>query len=210
MGTVTTTEKPTKAVGVANAAVPAGRIGLATASALYVAAVLGAGVLVLPGLAADAAGPASVLAVAVVLLLSIPLAGTFAALAARYPDAGLLADRFGQRGVLAERGVDRLRVGVQVQQAPAARHRRGEVAQVTEGEGGLDVAGSRAQPHCGRAVRQPQPAGVPVGTLAIGKAGAINAALLAAAILATGDPDLGARLERWREEQTGAVAEAPE
>jgi 5-(carboxyamino)imidazole ribonucleotide mutase len=54
------------------------------------------------------------------------------------------------------------------------------------------------------------PAGVPVGTLAIGKAGAINAALLAAAILATGDPDLGARLERWREEQTGAVAEAPE
>jgi 5-(carboxyamino)imidazole ribonucleotide mutase len=54
------------------------------------------------------------------------------------------------------------------------------------------------------------PAGVPVGTLAIGKAGAINAALLAAAILATGDAALGGRLERWREEQTGAVAEAPE
>lgn len=68
-----------------------GRIGLATASALYVAAVLGTGVLVLPGLAADAAGPASILAVAAVLVLSIPLAGTFAALAARYPDAGGVA-----------------------------------------------------------------------------------------------------------------------
>lgn len=68
-----------------------GTIGLAPASALYVAAVLGTGILVLPGLAADAAGPASVLAVAAVLLLSIPLAGTFAALAARYPDAGGVA-----------------------------------------------------------------------------------------------------------------------
>jgi len=68
-----------------------GTIGLAPASALYVAAVLGTGMLVLPGLAADAAGPASVVAVAAVLLLSIPLAGTFAALAARYPDAGGVA-----------------------------------------------------------------------------------------------------------------------
>lgn len=83
---MTTTDTP-----VAPAAAPAGRIGLATASALYVAAVLGTGVLVLPGLAADAAGPASVLAVAAVLLLSIPLAGTFAALAARFPDAGGVA-----------------------------------------------------------------------------------------------------------------------
>ena len=54
------------------------------------------------------------------------------------------------------------------------------------------------------------PAGVPVGTLAIGKAGAINAALLAAAMLANGDEALGARLEAWREKQTGAVAETPE
>ena len=54
------------------------------------------------------------------------------------------------------------------------------------------------------------PAGVPVGTLAIGKAGAINAALLAAAILANGDPALGDRLEAWREAQTGSVAETPE
>lgn len=49
------------------------------------------------------------------------------------------------------------------------------------------------------------PGGVPVGTLAIGKAGAINAALLAAAILALGDPLLEARLKAWREAQTERV-----
>jgi 5-(carboxyamino)imidazole ribonucleotide mutase len=53
------------------------------------------------------------------------------------------------------------------------------------------------------------PGGVPVGTLAIGKAGAINAALLATAILATGDDAAAARLERWRTAQTEAVADAP-
>jgi 5-(carboxyamino)imidazole ribonucleotide mutase len=54
------------------------------------------------------------------------------------------------------------------------------------------------------------PAGIPVGTLAIGKAGAINAALLAAAMLSTTDEPLARRLEAWREQQTGSVAEAPE
>jgi 5-(carboxyamino)imidazole ribonucleotide mutase len=54
------------------------------------------------------------------------------------------------------------------------------------------------------------PAGVPVGTLAIGKAGAINAALLAAAILAIGDEELGARLDAFRETQTGSVALTPQ
>ncbi len=54
------------------------------------------------------------------------------------------------------------------------------------------------------------PAGIPVGTLAIGKAGAINAGLLAAAILANGDEGLAQRLRAWREAQTGSVAEAPE
>ena len=53
------------------------------------------------------------------------------------------------------------------------------------------------------------PAGVPVGTLAIGKAGAINAALLAAAMLAISDEALSKRLESWREAQSGSVAEAP-
>lgn len=54
------------------------------------------------------------------------------------------------------------------------------------------------------------PGGIPVGTLAIGKAGAINAGLLAAAILATHDEALAARLADWRARQTEAVCEAPE
>ena len=53
------------------------------------------------------------------------------------------------------------------------------------------------------------PAGVPVGTLAIGKAGAENAGLLAAAILATSDEALANRLAAWREKLTASVAEAP-
>jgi 5-(carboxyamino)imidazole ribonucleotide mutase len=54
------------------------------------------------------------------------------------------------------------------------------------------------------------PAGVPVGTLAIGKAGAVNAALLAASILATSDSALADRLEQHRSEQSASVAESPE
>ena len=53
------------------------------------------------------------------------------------------------------------------------------------------------------------PAGVPVGTLAIGRAGAVNAALLAAAVLALNDGALADRLEAWRSRQTGAVPERP-
>ena len=54
------------------------------------------------------------------------------------------------------------------------------------------------------------PAGIPVGTLAIGKAGAVNAGLLAASILATGDDALAQRLDAWRARQTESVAEQPE
>jgi 5-(carboxyamino)imidazole ribonucleotide mutase len=54
------------------------------------------------------------------------------------------------------------------------------------------------------------PAGIPVGTLAIGKAGAINAALLAARVLALNDKVLAERLGAWRKTQTDAVAERPE
>jgi 5-(carboxyamino)imidazole ribonucleotide mutase len=53
------------------------------------------------------------------------------------------------------------------------------------------------------------PAGIPVGTLAIGRAGAVNAALLAAAVLALSDEELAERLEAWRAEQTESVAERP-
>jgi len=54
------------------------------------------------------------------------------------------------------------------------------------------------------------PPGVPVGTLAIGPAGATNAALLAASVLALRDPALAGRLEAWRKQRTDAVAERPE
>jgi 5-(carboxyamino)imidazole ribonucleotide mutase len=53
------------------------------------------------------------------------------------------------------------------------------------------------------------PPGIPVGTLAIGRPGAINAALLAASVLALSDPALGKRLQAWRAHQTASVAEAP-
>jgi 5-(carboxyamino)imidazole ribonucleotide mutase len=53
------------------------------------------------------------------------------------------------------------------------------------------------------------PAGVPVGTLAIGEPGALNAGLLAATILALSDPALAARVEAWRAERTAKVAERP-
>ncbi|KPH05731.1 MULTISPECIES: 5-(carboxyamino)imidazole ribonucleotide mutase [Rhizobium] len=53
------------------------------------------------------------------------------------------------------------------------------------------------------------PAGIPVGTLAIGKAGAVNAALLAAAVLALSDEEVADRLDEWRERQSAAVAEYP-
>ena len=53
------------------------------------------------------------------------------------------------------------------------------------------------------------PAGVPVGTLAIGEAGAINAALLAAAVLALNDRKIAKSLDAWRAQRTAAVAEKP-
>ncbi|MDJ0356679.1 amino acid permease [Paenarthrobacter sp. PH39-S1] len=71
--------------------VSGGTVGVLQGSALYISAVLGSGILVLPGLAAAVAGPGSILSVIAVLVLSVPLAGTFAALAARYPDAGGVA-----------------------------------------------------------------------------------------------------------------------
>ncbi len=54
------------------------------------------------------------------------------------------------------------------------------------------------------------PGGIPVGTLAIGKAGAINSALLAASILALSDPGLASRLAAWRKAKTDAVGDTPQ
>jgi len=53
------------------------------------------------------------------------------------------------------------------------------------------------------------PAGIPVGTLAIGRAGAVNAALLAAGVIALSDPEVARKLDDWRAHQTAAVADQP-
>jgi amino acid efflux transporter len=82
---------PSPAAAPAGPAAPHGHLGLAGGTALYVAAVLGTGILVLPSLAAAAAGPGAILAVAALAVISIPLAATFAALARRHPDAGGVA-----------------------------------------------------------------------------------------------------------------------
>lgn len=86
---------------IAAAAAPAGRLTATQGTALYVGAVLGTGVITLPALAAQAAGPASLLAWLGLAVLSAPLAATFAALGARYPDAGGVATyarlAFGER-----------------------------------------------------------------------------------------------------------------
>ena len=71
---------------------------------------------------------------------------------------------------------------------------------------GLSACASNSLPVASNTM----PAGIPVGTLAIGKAGAINAALLAASVLALHDKALADRLSAWRKKQTDAVAERPE
>jgi 5-(carboxyamino)imidazole ribonucleotide mutase len=94
--------------------------------------------------------------------------------------------------------------------AGGAAHRPGMVAALTtlpvlgvpvesRALGGMDSLLSIVQ----------MPAGVPVATLAIGRAGAVNAALLAASVLAVADDELAARLEAYRAEQTAAVGDLP-
>lgn len=88
---VDTTSRSHGAAGERDAASPQGSIGYGQAVALYVGAVLGAGVLVLPGQAASMAGPASLVAWLFMGVLGLPLAVTFSALGTRYPDAGGVA-----------------------------------------------------------------------------------------------------------------------
>jgi len=95
--------------------------------------------------------------------------------------------------------------------AGGAAHLPGMTASMTE----LPVLGVPIETHALKGMDSllsivQMPAGIPVGTLAIGKAGAINASLLAAAILANEDDGLAGRLRAWREAQTGSVAEAPQ
>ena len=94
--------------------------------------------------------------------------------------------------------------------AGGAAHLPGMVAAMTP----LPVLGVPVESHALKGMDSllsivQMPGGVPVGTLAIGKAGAINAALLAAGILALHDSAIAAALDLWRETQTNSVAEVP-
>ena len=94
--------------------------------------------------------------------------------------------------------------------AGGAAHLPGMVASLTT----LPVLGVPVESHALRGQDSllsivQMPAGIPVGTLAIGKAGATNAGLLAAAILGTADPALAARLAAWRDARSAAVPDSP-
>jgi 5-(carboxyamino)imidazole ribonucleotide mutase len=133
---------------------------------------------------------------------------------------GELAVPFEKRIVSAHRTPDRMvryasgakerGIEVIVAAAGGAAHLPGMVAAMTT----LPVLGVPIESHALKGLDSllsivQMPAGVPVGTLAIGRAGAINAALLAAAILALKDEAIAAALADWRSRQTAAVAEAP-
>ncbi len=109
------------------------------------------------------------------------------------------------------RGAKEAGVKVIIAGAGGAAHLPGMIAALTE----LPVLGVPVESRVLKGVDSllsivQMPAGVPVGTLAIGTAGAANAALLAAAILALEDADLAARYAAWRARQTAGVAETPE
>ncbi len=94
--------------------------------------------------------------------------------------------------------------------AGGAAHLPGMVASMTP----LPVFGVPIESHALKGMDSllsivQMPAGVPVGTLAIGRSGAVNAALIAASVLALSDPALAARLDAWRQRQTEAVAANP-
>ncbi len=94
--------------------------------------------------------------------------------------------------------------------AGGAAHLPGMLASLTS----LPVLGVPVESHALKGLESllsiaQMPGGVPVGTLAIGRAGAVNAGLLAASILALSDPALAARLEAWRAAQTDSVPDEP-
>ncbi|MFS0738071.1 5-(carboxyamino)imidazole ribonucleotide mutase [Sphingomonas sp. 1P06PA] len=113
---------------------------------------------------------------------------------------------FDYAGSAADRGIRVIVAG-----AGGAAHLPGMAASMTW----LPVLGVPVESHALKGMDSllsivQMPGGVPVGTLAIGKAGAINAGLMAASILALSDPALAARLQAWRDRQTADVPVDPE
>ena len=137
-------------------------------------------------------------------------AETLAALAVPHHVAIVSAHRTPDRLVAFAKGARAAGHRIVIAGAGGAAHLPGMVASLTP----LPVFGVPVETHAlgGQdslySIVQ-MPAGVPVGTLAIGRAGAVNAALLAAAVLALGDPGLADRLDAYRARQTDAVADRP-
>ncbi len=120
------------------------------------------------------------------------------------------AHRTPERMVAYARSAEAQGLKVIIAGAGGAAHLPGMVAALTPlPVFGVPVESAALKGHDSLLSIVQMPAGVPVGTLAIGKAGAVNAALLAAAVLALGDPALAARLKAWRAEQTAKVGESP-
>jgi 5-(carboxyamino)imidazole ribonucleotide mutase len=132
-------------------------------------------------------------------------------LAVPHEDRIVSAHRTPERLVDYARGARTRGLAVIIAGAGGAAHLPGMVASLTS----LPVLGVPMQSQALQGLDSllsivQMPAGVPVGTLAIGRAGAVNAALLAAAILALHDDRLARALADWRARQTAAVAERPD
>ena len=128
-----------------------------------------------------------------------------------YEAAVVSAHRTPERLYDYARGAEGRGLRVVIAGAGGAAHLPGMVAAMTT----LPVLGVPVESHALKGMDSllsiaQMPAGVPVGTLAIGRAGAVNAALLAAAILALSDPGLAARLAAWRAAQTDSVPMSPQ
>lgn len=137
-------------------------------------------------------------------------ADTLAALAIPFATRIVSAHRTPDRLVAFAKGARAAGFKVIIAGAGGAAHLPGMTAAMTP----LPVFGVPVESHALKGEDSllsivQMPGGIPVGTLAIGKAGAINAALLAAAVLALGDADLADRLDAFRARQTAAVAEEP-
>lgn len=132
------------------------------------------------------------------------------ALSVPYETRIVSAHRTPDRMVAYAKGAQSRGLQVIIAGAGGAAHLPGMVASMTT----LPVLGVPVESRAMRGLDSlysivQMPAGIPVGTLAIGQAGATNAALFAAQILALEDPALGKRVADWRAERTAAVADAP-
>jgi 5-(carboxyamino)imidazole ribonucleotide mutase len=137
-------------------------------------------------------------------------ADTLAALGIPFEARIVSAHRTPDRLVEYAKGAKGRGLKVVIAGAGGAAHLPGMAASMTT----LPVLGVPVESHALKGMDSllsivQMPGGVPVGTLAIGKAGAINAALLAASVLALNDAAVDAALAAWREKQTGAVALEP-